>query len=80
MDTSDAQTLIQTELYRIAPELMGSELPLNEDLRDAADLDSMDFLRLVAAVSKQTQCIIPEADYPKILTLQGFASYLSQPR
>jgi len=42
----------------------------------ALELDSMDFLNLVIAVSKRTQVAIPEADYAKVLTLNTMISYV----
>ncbi len=76
MDTPALRELILSELCRIAPEITPDEVPNDEDLRDAVDLDSMDFLHLVAAVSKKSGVMIPEADYPKIMTLQRMLDYL----
>ena len=47
-------------------------------MRDELDLDSMDFLNFIAAVHERTQIDIPEADYPKLFTLDGAVSYLGR--
>jgi acyl carrier protein len=45
-------------------------------VREAQELNSMDFLNLVFAVSKRSQVVIPEADYAKVLTLSAMISYM----
>ena len=76
METAEIKALIVNALCDIAPELEPDEIPADEDLRDAVDLDSMDFLRLVAAVGKQTGVEISEADYRKVLSLEDMVSYV----
>lgn len=76
MDRQELNQLITNQLIAIAPELEGEELVTDEDMRDAFDLDSMDFLHLVTAVSRQTGIAIPEVDYPKILTIESMLDYL----
>jgi acyl carrier protein len=46
------------------------------DLREALDIDSMDFLNFVIAVHHRLGVEIPELDYPKLVTLGGAISYL----
>lgn len=76
MEAEQLKSLILTELCNIAPEVTPETVPEDEDLRDALDLDSMDFLRLVTAVTKKTGLNIPEADYRQVLTLGGMVRYL----
>jgi len=76
MDSHAIKALIIEELGNIAPEIEASEVPDNEDLREALELDSMDFLNLVIAVSKRTHVAIPEADYQQVLTLDGMTRYI----
>jgi acyl carrier protein len=38
----------------------------------------MDFLNFVTALHERTKIDIPEADYPKLFTLNGAADYLSR--
>ena len=73
------QELRQTSLDalgRIAPEADTSAVPPNADLREELDLDSMDFLNFVIALHERLGVDIPEADYPKLATLDGAVAYL----
>lgn len=45
-------------------------------LRNGADLDSMDFLAYVAAVSETVGRDIPEDDYDRMDTVAGAVAYL----
>jgi len=76
MDNPQLKTLILEELGNIAPEIEPDQVPENEDMREALELDSMDFLNLVIAVSKRTQIAIPEADYSQVLSLNAMIAYL----
>lgn len=76
MDNNEIKTLILEELSNIAPEIEADEVPLDQDIREALELDSMDFLNLVIAVSKRSKVVIPEADYAKVLTLNAMISYV----
>jgi acyl carrier protein len=42
------------------------------------DLDSMHFLRLIEALHEKTGVDVPEADYPRLDSLDGAAAYLAQ--
>ena len=76
MDNLELKDLILEELSNIAPEIEDDEVPDDEDMREALELDSMDFLNLIIAVSKRTKIGIPEADYGKVLTLNNMIRYL----
>ncbi|HXZ88165.1 MAG TPA: phosphopantetheine-binding protein [Candidatus Binataceae bacterium] len=75
-DTID-KSMICEILGSIAPEADFSTLGGSEDLREALDLDSMDFLNFVIALHERTGIDIPEVDYPKLRTLDGAVLYLS---
>jgi acyl carrier protein len=64
-------------LAGIAPEADLASVSDTEDLRDALDLDSMDFLNFVVGLAQKTGRKIPEADTPKLYTLQGLLRYLA---
>ena len=49
----------------------------DEDLREALDLDSMDFLNVLIGVHERTGIDIPEADYPQLFTLETMTRYLA---
>lgn len=68
--------IVQQELNNIAPEIDLSTVDPAADLREAIDIDSMDFLNLVTALRHRTGIEIPEIDYPKLVTLSGMVAYL----
>jgi acyl carrier protein len=70
------QGTIVGSLRRIAPEIDPADLDPAMDLREQVDIDSMDFLNLVIAVHRELGVDIPEVDYPKLVTLAGFADYV----
>jgi len=69
--------IVQEELNNIAPEVDLTTIDPAADLREAIDIDSMDFLNLVTALHRQTGIEIPEIDYPKLVTLSGIIAYLA---
>lgn len=64
-------------LGQIAPEADLSELKPNLRIRDQLDIDSMDLLNFVIGLHKELKVEIPEADYPKLATLDGCLNYLA---
>ena len=63
-------------LKSVAPEADAASLDDGERLRDALDLDSMDFLNFVIALHRDLHVEIPEIDYPKMQTLASAVYYL----
>jgi len=63
-------------LAGIAPEADLGSVGDDEDLRQALDLDSMDFMNLVIGLSERSGRNIPEADTPRLRTLRGLVAYL----
>lgn len=45
-------------------------------LREQVDLDSMDFLDIVMELRKRHKIEVPEADYPKLATLDSTVAYI----
>jgi acyl carrier protein len=76
MNETDIRTIVQDALGNIAPEMDLQKLDPAADLREALDIDSMDFLNFVVAVHHRLGVDIPERDYPKLLTLDGAVNYL----
>jgi acyl carrier protein len=76
MTEPDIRTVVQEELANIAPEMDLARLDPQADLREALDIDSMDFLNFVIAVHHRFGIDIPELDYPKLATLNGALAYL----
>jgi acyl carrier protein len=75
MRRDETIALVADILGGIAPEADLSTVPGDADLREALDLDSMDILNFVTALHERTGCAIPEADTPRLLTLDGIVAY-----
>lgn len=80
MTESEIRALAADALAGIAPEADLATVGDDEDLREALDLDSMDFLNFVIALSQGAGVKIPEADAPKLYTMRGLVGYLSSVR
>ena len=76
MNEADIRTVLQEELGNIAPEMNLQKLDPTADLREALDIDSMDFLNFVVAVHHRLGVDIPELDYPNLMTLDRAVTYL----
>jgi len=77
MTAAELRDVVVAALRRIAPESDPKALPSGALLRDELDLDSMDFLNFVLALHERLGIEIPEADYPKLYTLDDAVGYLS---
>jgi acyl carrier protein len=75
---ADVRKLALDILSDIAPETDPTAIGGGEDIREALDIDSMDFLNFVVALHQRTGIEIPEADYPKLFTLDGLVAYLAR--
>jgi acyl carrier protein len=67
-------------LGRVAPEADLSQIKPDLRIRDQLDIDSMDLLNFVIGLHKELKVDIPEADYPKLATLDGCIEYLASLR
>jgi acyl carrier protein len=76
MTEADIRAVLHEELGNIAPEIDLQKVDASADLREALDIDSMDFLNFVTAIHHRLGVDIPELDYPKLVTLDGAVSYL----
>lgn len=77
MTEQELRQAVVDALGRVAPEADPSAVPPNADLREELDLDSMDFLNFIIALHERLGIDIPEADYPKLATLDGAVAYLT---
>jgi len=78
MNEQQSRTLAADVLAGIAPEADLATVGDTEDLRQALDLDSMDFLNFVIGLSEKTGRKIPEVDNPKLYTMKGLIAYLAR--
>jgi acyl carrier protein len=72
----DLRAVVLAALGAIAPEADLAALKGDVAFRDQLDLDSMDLLNFVVGLHAALGVDIPEADYPKLATLDGCLEYL----
>jgi len=77
MNDLDIRKVIKEELNNIAPEVDLANVDPAADLREAIDIDSMDFLNFITAIHHRLGVEIPELDYPKLVTLDGAVAYIA---
>lgn len=70
--------IVRRVLHDVAPDVDVDALDLDADLRDATDIDSVDFLNFVVGLHDATGVDIPESAYPNLETLRACADYLSE--
>jgi acyl carrier protein len=73
----EVKAVLLEELGNVAPDADLAALDPSADLRQAIDIDSMDFLNWMIALHKRLGVEVPEADYGKLATLGGAAAYVA---
>ena len=66
-------------LTDVAPEADTTTLRLDIDLREQLDIDSMDLLNFMIGIHEQVHVDIPEADYPRLETVDDAARHALAP-
>ncbi len=77
MSREKIREIVLRALGRIAPEADLSQLKPGARIRDQLDIDSMDLLNFVIGLHKEMHVEIPEADYPRLATVDGCVDYLA---
>jgi acyl carrier protein len=73
----ELRAAVLAALGDVAPEADLGRLDGGAALRDALEIDSMDFLRFVVGIHRRTGVEVPEADYPRLESLDGCVAYLT---
>lgn len=73
----DARGAVVYALGRIVPDADVDSLAEDADLRDALELDSLDFLAFVELLSSRTGRRIDEDDYPELATMSTCIAFLA---
>jgi acyl carrier protein len=76
MTKDEAAAVLAAALHEIAPEVEIDAVDPDLPLQEVADIDSTDFLSLLATIHDRTGIRIPYQDYPKLATLNLFTTYL----
>jgi acyl carrier protein len=77
MTENEIRETVLRVLGGIAPEADPATLKPDVSFRDQLDIDSMDFLNFAIGLHEELGVEIPEADYPKLQTLDGCVEYLA---
>ena len=77
MNADRAREVLFDALGELAPEVDPTAIDPTAVLRDAADLDSVDFLELVSALAEAVGADIAEDDYPKLDTIDSAVAFLA---
>ncbi|HTB63015.1 MAG TPA: acyl carrier protein [Opitutales bacterium] len=72
----EVKKIVLAIIADIAPDEDLSNVKPEVRLREQLELDSMDFLDIVMELRKKYNIEVPEADYPKLGTLDSCAEYL----
>lgn len=75
LSDEEIQNIVLSCLHKIAPEIDLKTLKKDQPLREQIDIDSLDFVRLVALLHENLKVDVPEADYAKLLTLNSCIDY-----
>lgn len=78
MKNHEIKAVLLKAIQEIAPEIELEDIDVEEDLRDACDLDSMDFLNYLIEIKKLTGVKITERDYPNVNTFKKMLAHLEQ--
>ncbi len=77
MTRDEIRQAIVRALGAIAPETDAAAIDPKANLREALDLDSMDFLNFIVALHADLGVDVPEADYRKMSSLDASIDYLA---
>ena len=76
MAAAEIKAAIFEGLSAVAPEANLEELRPDENVRQALDIDSYDFLNFLIGLNDRLGVEIPASDYGKLATLDGMLDYL----
>ena len=76
--TEQIRTEVLAIVRRLAPEIDPARIIPDKPLRTQIDLDSMDWLNVLATIHEKLGVNIPEIDYGKVVTLDGIVAYLTE--
>lgn len=78
LDEKQIKEMLLAILAGIAPEADFDEISPDEDVRDALDIDSFDFLNVLIALNEETGVEIPEADYGQLVSINDIVRYVAR--
>jgi len=76
MTSNEISALIGKHLHQIAPEADLDTLDPDDDIRYQLDIDSMDFFRLMVAISDALGIAVPEEEYAGLVTMNKIIAFI----
>lgn len=70
-----ARTIVEA-LSQVAPDTDPAKVAPDADLREALDIDSVDFLNFIIALHERLGVDVPETEYAQLATIDAGADYL----
>jgi acyl carrier protein/GNAT superfamily N-acetyltransferase len=77
VDISDIRRAIEATIESVAPGTDPPRLRPDVPLREQIDLDSLDWLNVIAGLQDRLSVEIPEADYERLSTLDAIVGYVA---
>lgn len=78
MTKDEIKNKIIQQIVTVAPDVEKSEIPEDENLQQALEIDSYDFLNLLTALFEDLGVEVPEKDYGNVATLNAMTDYFAQ--
>ncbi len=75
MNRQDARAAVIAAIGAVAPEVDPADLAADEEIWFGLDLDSMDQLQIMEQLAERTGVQIPEADYPRLQSIDDIVEY-----
>ncbi|WP_405522564.1 acyl carrier protein [Streptomyces canus] len=76
INRTDALDMVKESISRVVPDADFAALGPDDAFRDALEMDSLDFLSFVEALSERSGVRIEDEDTPRLTTLSGSADFL----
>jgi acyl carrier protein len=77
MHATEVRAVVLEVLGTVAPEARAVEIRPEVNFREQFDFDSLDFLNFAIGLHERLRVEIPEADYPRLSSLEGCVAYLA---
>jgi acyl carrier protein len=78
IQASEARRIVAAAVTRLVPDADVEGVPDDADLRQAFELDSLDFLGFVEQVGEATGIRIDEDDYPELATMASCERFITR--
>lgn len=76
MKAEEIRAAVLASLRTIAPDLDTGDIRMDRPLRAQLELDSMDWLNVIAGLHERLGVVIREADYGRLTSLDEIVAYL----